>query len=132
MPMHAYAVMVKELATLEVKQAFIWILINHYKMMDSTVISQSCKMATDEFIDTNNPILEFIESNIQQGVQGRVQCKDMYHAYVQHCTEGNVKPIPNVRFYKLMLFNDFEKAIGTGNKHYYINCCLEGYSNHSF
>ena len=38
--------------------------------------------------------------------------------------EGSVKPIPNLHFY--MLFNEFEMSIGTGNKHYYINCCLEG------
>ena len=83
-------------------------------------------MATDEFIDTNNPILEFIESKVQKGVSGSVQCKDMYNAYVQYCTEVNTKPIPNVRFFKLMLFNDFEKIADRTNRAYYKNCTIEG------
>ena len=52
--------------------------------MDRATISTSCKTATDEFIDTNNPIsVEFIESKVQKGVSGSVQCKDMYNAYVR-------------------------------------------------
>ena len=124
--------LVKELDTLEVRQAFIWILIDNYKTMDRCAISSSCKTTTDEFIDNNNPILEFIEGKVHKGVNGSVQCKDMYNAYVQYCMEGNIKPVSNVRFFKLMLFNDFEKTIGTGNKHYYINCSLEGYGEQVF
>ena len=124
--------LVKELDILEVRQAFIWILIDNYKTMDRCAISSSCKTTTDEFIDNNNPILEFIEGKVHKGVNGSVQCKDMYNAYVQYCMEGNIKPVSNVRFFKLMLFNDFEKTIGTGNKHYYINCSLEGYGEQVF
>ena len=40
--------------------------------MDRATISTSWKTATDEFIDTNNPILEFIESKVQKGVSGSV------------------------------------------------------------
>ena len=97
--------------------------------MERATISRTCKMATDEFIDTNNPILEFIESKVQKGVSGSVQCKDMYNAYVQYCTEGSIKPVSNTRFYKLMVFNDFEKVIRTGNKHYYLNCSVGGFED---
>ena len=68
--------LVKELATLEVKQAF-------------TLLSflRVVKWPTDEFTATNNPILEFIESIIEKGVHGSVQCNDMYNVYVQYRRE---------------------------------------------
>ena len=69
--------LVKELDTLEVRRAFIWVIIDNYKSMDRSVISSSCKTTTDEFIDITNPILEFIESKVQKGVNGSVhECKD--------------------------------------------------------
>ena len=48
---------------------------------------------------------------------------------VQYCTKGNVKSISNTTFFKLTVLNDFEKVIKTGNKHYYVNCDVEGFEN---
>ena len=66
LPFHRQLVFNKhiELSGLEYRQAFMWLLIENYKTMDSTKRSKSSMEASEEFINVNNPILDFIHAKV--------------------------------------------------------------------
>jgi P4 family phage/plasmid primase-like protien len=112
-----------ELDTLKIWQAFIYILIENYTLMDNSKRSKASIEASDEFNNVNNPILDFITSKIVKTTK-ETPAKDVYNAYVSYCLVENVKPIGNTPFSKLMMYNDFEKRTDTHHKTYWKNCSL--------
>ena len=127
LPFHRQLVLNKhiELSGIEYRQAFMWLLIENYKTMDSTKRSKSSMEASEEFINVNNPILDFIHAKVIKSEE-ETQAKDMYNAYVAYCREQgeDSKIIGNTPFSKLMEYNDFEKRTGNANKVYWKNCSL--------
>ena len=127
LPFHRQLVLNKhiELSDVVYRQAFMWLLIENYKTMDSTKRSKSSTEASEEFINVNNPILDFINARVVKGKE-ETRAKDMYNGYFVYCkAQGEeCKPISNIAFSKLMEYNDYEKRTGTGNKVFWKNCSL--------
>ena len=107
---------------IKVRQAFIYMLIEHYKTMDNTRRCKSSIDATGEFTKANNPILEFITNVVERKADNKTQAIDMYNAYIRFCLDRNIKPLSNIAFSKLMVYNDFEKKSDTTHKTYWLGC----------
>ena len=110
-----------ELDTVEIRQAFIWLLIENYRKTDTSKPSLASIEASEEFNNVNNPILDFINTQISRD-GGETQAKDVYSAYVGFCVAEGSRPIPNISFSKLMQYNDFEKRTDRTHRAYWKNC----------
>jgi len=125
LPFHRQLILNKHLEFSDVtfRQAFMWLLIENYKTMDSTKRSKSSIEASEEFNNVNNPILEFVRAKIVK-TEEETQAKEMYSAYVAFCLEEDSKPVSNIAFSKLMQYNDFEKRTDRSQRAYWKNCSL--------
>jgi len=109
------------LDTLEIRQAFIYILIEHYKNVELKQ-SKLSVIATEKFLGEQNPIFNFLRECIVRVNGENIQSKDMYAYYNNYCLSNNIKSISNIAFGRLMKFNEFTTDILGANKTYYLDC----------
>ena len=118
------------LKDLDYRDCFIHILIENYKIMDTTLqMPDIIVKATNDFIESNNPIYGFIKTYLLKtnDPKNEVSFKDLYTQYcsMMMFNKDEKDILPKKKFTSLLNFNEIETYKKGANNLFIKNYCMD-------